>query len=526
MSLAKKCYRPLSDLLQGLLDNNQCPEVSVSGIAIDSRAVRVGDCFIGLKGTMTDGAHYIEQSIASGAVAVLVDKATEVKIDQAEIAIPVLYIKNLSAMVSEIAGRFYGLPSQQLKIAAFTGTNGKTTCTQLYTQLMAKVIVDGEEVNPAYIGTTGYAAAKSKLKNKPEAAFENNYSSHQLTTPDAVSAQRILAELLNSGSQYIAMEASSHSLDQHRLTAVDIDAAVFTNLSRDHLDYHQTIENYAAAKASLFAMPSVKTAVINFDDAVGQQIIAQLRADITLLTFSLDNKAADIYCTDIAISASGISALVKTPWGSGKLRSSLLGEFNLGNLLAVVAVACAQGAEFDECLQVLPELRSVTGRMELVSSEMQPRVVVDYAHTPDALEKALVALKSHCKGKLWVVFGCGGNRDSGKREQMGKIAVQYADRVVVTNDNPRFEAPEKIAQQIIKGIETDVDVELDRRRAIATCIIQAEKQDIVLIAGKGHENYQIIENNRIAFSDQEEALAALKTAQLNSSVSIEGGGVK
>lgn len=156
---------------------------------------------------------------------------------------------------------------------------------------------------------------------------------------------------------------------------------------------------------------------------------------------------------------------------------------------------------------------------------MQPRVVVDYAHTPDALEKALVALKSHCKGKLWVVFGCGGNRDSGKREQMGKIAVQYADRVVVTNDNPRFEAPEKIAQQIIKGIEADVDVELDRRRAIATCIIQAEKQDIVLIAGKGHENYQIIENNRIAFSDQEEALAALKTAQLNSSVSIEGGGL-
>jgi UDP-N-acetylmuramoyl-L-alanyl-D-glutamate--2,6-diaminopimelate ligase len=471
----------------------------------------------------TDGAHYIEQSIASGAVAVLVDRMTEVNINQSEISVPLLYIKDLTSQVSEIAGRFYGHPSHKLQVTAFTGTNGKTSCTQLYSQLMARVAIAGDSIKPAYVGTTGYAVVESKLKNKPDTAFQNKQASHQLTTPDAVSAQRILAELLNNDAQYIALEASSHSLVQHRLKAVDIDVAVFTNLSRDHLDYHKTIENYAAAKASLFEMSSVNTAVINLDDVVGQKIIAKLRSDITLLTFSLKNKAADIYCSDITLSASGINAMIQTPWGDGEIQSSLLGQFNVSNLLAVIAVACSQGAELSDCLRVLPELQSIPGRMQLVSTDMQPQVVVDYAHTPDALEKALQALKPYCDGKLWVIFGCGGNRDSGKREQMGRIAAQYADKVVVTNDNPRFEAPEKIAQQILQGIEADVEVELDRGRAIATCIIQANKQDIILIAGKGHENYQIIENNRIAFSDQEEALAALETAQLNASASIEGG---
>jgi UDP-N-acetylmuramoyl-L-alanyl-D-glutamate--2,6-diaminopimelate ligase len=237
----------------------------------------------------------------------------------------------------------------------------------------------------------------------------------------------------------------------------------------------------------------------------------------------LDNSSADLYCSEITLSATGIEATINTPWGSGKLKSNLLGQFNLSNLLAVIAVACSKGAELDDCLKVVPELLAVSGRMELVSAHMQPQVVVDYAHTPDALEKALQALKPYCNGRLWVIFGCGGNRDNGKREQMGKIADQYADRVVITNDNPRFEAPEKIVQQILEGIDGEADVELDRRRAIATSIIQAEKQDIVLIAGKGHENYQILGSSRIAFSDQEEALAALETAQLNSSPSIEGG---
>jgi UDP-N-acetylmuramoyl-L-alanyl-D-glutamate--2,6-diaminopimelate ligase len=523
MSLAKKCYIPLSNLLTGLTDSAQLPEVDVSGVTIDSRAVVEGDCFIALKGTVTDGAHYIQQSISAGAVAVLVDEASEVDINRSNISVPVVSIKNLTQWVSQIAGRFYSDPSHILNIAAFTGTNGKTTCSQLYAQLMASVSIAGDTVKSAYIGTNGYATAEPQLKKNVTTVFTDKCRGHQLTTPDAVSAQRILAELADGGSQYIALEASSHSLVQYRLQAVQIDTAVFTNLSRDHLDYHQTIENYAAAKASLFALPSVKTAVINMDDAVGKQIIADLRTDICRLTYSLKNQAADIYCKDIVYSASGSSATIQTPWGSGKLKSSLLGEFNLSNLLAVIAAACAQGAVLQDCLLAVATLQAVTGRMELISSTIQPQVIVDYAHTPDALEKALCALKPFCEGNLWLVFGCGGNRDIGKRKEMGAVASQYADKVVITNDNPRFEAPEKIAQQILEGISCDVEIELDRSRAIATSIIQADKQDIVLIAGKGHENYQIIENSRIAFSDQEEALAALETAQLNGSASIEGG---
>ena len=523
MSLAKKCYIPLSNLLSGLTNSAQLPEVDVSGVTIDSRAVVEGDCFIALKGTVTDGAHYIQQSISAGAVVVLVDEASEVDINRSNISVPVVSINNLTQWVSQIAGRFYSDPSHILNIAAFTGTNGKTTCSQLYAQLMASVSVAGDTVKSAYIGTTGYAIADPQLKKNVSTVFTDKSRGHQLTTPDAVSAQRILAELADGGSQYIALEASSHSLVQYRLQAVQIDTAVFTNLSRDHLDYHQTIENYAAAKASLFALPSVKTAVINMDDAVGKQIIADLRTDICRLTYSLKNQAADIYCKEIVYSASGSSATIQTPWGSGKLKSSLLGEFNLSNLLAVIATACAQGAVLQDCLLAVATLQAVTGRMELISSTIQPQVIVDYAHTPDALEKALCALKPFCEGNLWLVFGCGGNRDIGKRKEMGAVASQYADKVVITNDNPRFESPEKIAQQILEGISCDVEIELDRRRAIATSIIQADKQDIVLIAGKGHENYQIIENSRIAFSDQEEALAALETAQLNGSASIEGG---
>lgn len=523
MSLARKCYISLSDLLQGLVDADQLPQVDISGVTIDSRAVKSGDCFIALKGTVTDGAHYIQQSILDGAVAVLVDESTEVEIDRSNSAVPILRINKLTQLASEIAGRFYGRPSQQLNIAAFTGTNGKTTCSQLYAQLMARVPIYGDSVRSAYIGTIGYGIAESESENKPEEAFKSKQDGHQLTTPNAVSAQRILAELSNNGAQYIALEASSHSLVQHRLAAVQIDTAIFTNLTRDHLDYHKTIESYAAAKASLFELPSVKTAIINLDDAIGEQIISGLRSDISLVTFSLDNKTADIYCLDCSFSAAGTNATIQTPWGSGSLNTTLLGQFNLSNLLAVIATACMHGARLEDCLKVVSTLKAVSGRMELVSSVMQPQVIVDYAHTPDALEKALQALKPYCLGKLWVIFGCGGNRDGGKREEMGRVANQYADKVVITNDNPRFEAPEEIAQQILKAVSGDVEVELDRGRAIATSIIQAEKQDIVLIAGKGHENYQIIGSTAIAFSDQEEALAALETAQLNHSPSIEGG---
>lgn len=525
MTLAKKCFVSLESLIQGFAVDTVDSTISVSGIAIDSRLVKPGDCFIALKGAVTDGAHYIDQAVASGAVAVLVDRLSEVSIDQDNIGASIVAIDNLSYHLSEIAGRFYNNPSQSMNVVAFTGTNGKTTCSLLFSQLLARALVLGERQKSSYIGTTGYGVAEPHASNSSDNLFKAKLSgSTQLTTPDAVSVQRILAELANNGTDSVALEASSHSLVQYRLQSVEIDTAVFTNLSRDHLDYHKDLQSYAAAKARLFEMPSVKTAIINLDDSVGGQIAANLQPEIQLITFSLDNQIADIYCSHIELDASGINAQLVTPWGEGRIKSSLIGGFNLSNLLAVIAAACVQGVSLDNCLQLLPELQAAPGRMQSVSINAEPQVIVDYAHTPDALEKVLQAIKPYCLGQLWLVFGCGGNRDSGKRIEMGKIANQFADKIIITNDNPRFEQPELIAEQIIQGIDKDVKVELDRRRAISTSIIQAESQDIILIAGKGHEDYQIIGDTKLPFSDYQEALIALETVE-SSREHLNKGGV-
>jgi len=520
MSLAKKQGFNIAQLLADIVSAERCPQLTVSGVTIDSRKVQAGDCFVALKGAVTDGASYIEQAIARGAVAVLVDESSEMSIDAASLAVPVLRIKNLSTWVSKIAGRFYANPSQQLNLVAFTGTNGKTTCSRLYAQLMAEI----GQSKSAFIGTTGYGMVESQQAQSIDAAFKSNrITDTGLTTPDAVAVQRILAELRAAGAEQVALEASSHSLVQHRIADLHIDTAVFTNLSRDHLDYHADLDSYAAAKAQLFSMPSIKTAVINIDDKVGSEMIAGLNADLKVLTFSLEDVTADIYCAAICLSAQGISATVTTPWGQGQLHSTLLGKFNLSNLLAVIAVAGAQGVALDQCLQALPQLTSVPGRMQLVATDLQPKVIVDYAHTPDALEKALQALKPHCSGQLWVIFGCGGDRDAGKRSEMGGIAQRYADKVVITNDNPRTESPQQIANHILEGIQGQVTVELDRREAIFSAIQQAADQDIVLIAGKGHENYQIIGAERFPFSDQKEARLALQAAENSAQMETKGG---
>jgi len=524
MTLAKKYLVSLETLVEGFSTDTLNSTVSVSGLTIDSRLVKQGDCFVALKGTQTDGAHFIEQAIGAGAVAVLVDAQSELLVDQSRLSVPVLGINQLTSRLSEIAGRFYGNPSHDMDVVAFTGTNGKTTCSLLYAQLLAKAKVMGEQQKSSFIGTTGYGVAKPQSANTSDQLFKAKRSGDiQLTTPDAVSVQRIMAELAMNGSQSVALEASSHSLVQCRLESIEIDIAVFTNLSRDHLDYHPDLESYAAAKARLFELPSVQTAIINLDDAAGVEIAANLPSAMQLITFSLDNQAADIHCQRIDLDASGIRAQLVTPWGEGEIVSSLIGSFNLSNLLAVVAAACARGVTLENCLQLLPELQAAPGRMQSVSVSAEPQVIIDYAHTPDALEKALQAIKPYCLGQLWLVFGCGGNRDTGKRIEMGKIADQYADRIIVTNDNPRFEQPEQIAEQIIEGIDGDVNVELDRRRAISTSIMQAESQDIILIAGKGHEDYQIIGDTRLSFSDQQEALIALEAVLASREHHNKGG---
>lgn len=524
MSLAEKHAVYLSDLLIDIVNPDLCPELKITGLSIDSRQIKNGDCFVALKGNMTDGANYMQQAIDQGAVVALVDETSDVTIDAPKVGIPVLWIKNLSSTVSKIAGRFYSYPSRKTKLVAFTGTNGKTTCSRLYAQLISDIDAVNQEINAAYIGTTGYGLINDQsiqLDNDASIKKEKNIG---LTTPDAVSVQRIMAELTHLGANYIAMEASSHSLVQHRIADLDINTAVFTNLSRDHLDYHKDLESYAAAKAKLFAMPSIETAIINIDDKVGRKIAADLNADIRLLTFSLENKQADVHCTSICMSIEGIDATIVTPWGDGRLRSPLVGDFNLSNLLTVITVACSQGYSLSKCLPVVPQLAAVPGRMEMVSMDYKPKVIVDYAHTPDALEKVLSALKSHCSGQLWVIFGCGGDRDTGKRSQMGKVADTYADRVVITNDNPRNEIPEQIVEHILQGIDGEVTIDLGRASAISNSIKQANDDDIILIAGKGHENYQIVGNQRLPFSDYEQAMLALNNHDDN--IAATKGGAK
>ena len=511
MSLTQSLQMTLTDLLHNIVRPDQCPTVSISGLTMDSRLVCPGDCFIAVKGSVTNGAKYIDEAIDRGAAAVLLDAQIDLGCAYTEMGTPILRIQGLSPLVSEIAGHFYGNPSQQMNLVAITGTNGKTTCCRLYAQLLAQITSSEKRAASAFIGTTGYAMAQSSNRQPEHGLYESEQPKETgLTTPDAVSMQRILAELLQDGAQQVALEASSHSLVQYRIAGLNIDTAVFTNLSRDHLDYHKDLDSYAAAKASLFAMASVKRAVINWDGPVGRNIVGSLQPSVEVLTISLENTAADIYCSAMAFNSQGITASVVTPWGQGVLNSSLLGQFNLTNLLTVVAVAGMQGIGLQDILQAIPKLNSVPGRMQRIGGELKPVVIIDYAHTPDALEKALQALRGHCSGQLWVIFGCGGDRDSGKRAAMGEIAQRYADQVVVTSDNPRTEPPQQIVDHILQGIQGEVIVELDRRQAIVTSIQSAAEEDIVLIAGKGHENYQVIGVDCFPFSDQTEARMALQ----------------
>ncbi len=495
----------LSDLLSDFVDLSYCPETAIYGLTLDSREVKPGDLFIAVKGTQTDGAKYITQAIEQGAVAVVVDAAEQTSA-QAALSVPVIAVPTLNEFVSDIAGAFYAHPSRQMAVTAITGTNGKTTCAQLLANLFELL---GEPAG--CVGTIGYGSAGNAVAEL-ESDGETS-ASDILTTPDAVAMQRILGEMRDRGTRRVAIEASSHGLVQRRIAGLQIDTAVFTNLSRDHLDYHGDLNSYVAAKARLFGMAGLKHAVINLDDNVGRLILANLDPAVDGITYSFENHTADIHCDRIELSASSISAELVTPWGPGRLTSPLLGKFNLANLLAVIGAAGMQGFKLDDILSAAAKLKAVPGRMEVVDPNASQLVVVDYAHTPDALDKALRALRLQCKGKLWVVFGCGGDRDKGKRAEMGRVADQLADRVVVTSDNPRSESPQQIINQVLLGVTRKVLAVTDRRDAIRAAINAAAADDIVLIAGKGHEAYQIVAANRLPFSDLAEARLALRQKQ-------------
>ena len=507
VALNRPIARSLGSLMPEVLFPEELINLKISGLCLDSRLVKSGDLFIAIPGSSHDGRDYIRSSLKAGAEVVLVH-ADGFFLQEHDRVVP---IPSLNKKISEISGRFYSDPSHNIALTGVTGTNGKTTCTQLLAQLFS---LTG---NPAgVIGTLGYGCVKNGI---------SELSGEGMTTPDPITLQAVLASFVYRNIGKAVMEVSSHSLSQFRVHGLLFDTAVFTNLSHDHLDYHGDFTSYSAAKKQLFAMPNLQNAVINGDDLVGLEITKELPLSVNVVTFSLVNPRATIYAKDISLSASGIEANICTPWGNGMLRSQLVGRFNLLNLLAVIGAACCQGLVFEEAIRLIPQLTAAPGRMEIISGLdssgdvkiSEPMIVVDFAHTPDALKNTLETLQQFCHGKLWCVFGCGGDRDKAKRPKMGNIASQLADQVVVTNDNPRGESPETIINEILSDVtfkaNTDrlsVHVIPDRRKAINFAVQSATKKDIVLVAGKGHELYQFVGDKMVPFSDQVEVILALQ----------------
>jgi UDP-N-acetylmuramoyl-L-alanyl-D-glutamate--2,6-diaminopimelate ligase len=408
-------------------------------------------------------------------------------------------VAGLREHASTIADRFFGSPSRGLSVAGITGTNGKTTCAYLLAQALE---IAGSPA--AYMGTIG--------TGRPQALTVS-----PLTTGDAVTVQRTLARLKAGGAGSVAMEVSSHAIDQCRVGAVRFRTAAFTNLTRDHLDYHGSMDSYGATKARLFMREDLESRVINVDDAFGRQLAIDPRGRGRLIVTSRGHHshartpAGFVRAMHTELSARGIGLEFDSSWGAGSLVSPLVGDFNVDNLLTVIGILLDWGMTPDQATQALARVHAAPGRMETFGGGPAPLAVVDYAHTPDALRKALSSARAHCSGRLVVVFGCGGDRDAGKRPLMGGIAAELADDIVITDDNPRNESPGVITQGIAAGIPAGrpFRVEHDRARAIRDTLADADANDVVLIAGKGHEDYQIIGSERRAFSDQQVVAAAL-----------------
>ncbi len=466
------------------------PNPQITGLTLDSRTVQPGDLFFALAGTHTHGEIYIDTALQKGAVAIL-KETSGASVERLAGDIPCLNLPNLSQQVGNIAAQFYDHPTRHLKIIGVTGTNGKTSITHFIAQLLHSHSPCG------LIGTLGnglYGALQPGLH----------------TTPDAIQLQSLFAQWREQSVPWAVMEVSSHALVQGRVNGITFDTAVFTNLSRDHLDYHQTMEAYGEAKQRLFHTPQLRTAVINYDDPYGQHLLAHLPSSVTPLTYSIQHASADFYANILHSDTTGSELEIQTPQGSGQVHSPLLGQFNVSNLLAALAVLLNLGRPLTDLLQSLHTLRPVPGRMEHFGQPHQPTVIVDYAHTPDALQQTLTALRPHCHSNLWCIFGCGGNRDRGKRPLMGDIAQRYADKVILTNDNPRHEEPQTILDDILQGMTTPpVAIIPDRSQAIRDILQQATKDDIIVIAGKGHEDYQQIGDQRLPFSDRQLVISLL-----------------
>ena len=487
---------------------NQTASILVSEMTLDSRAVKAGYVFVALRGTQVHGLNYAKTAEQSGAVAVLWEY--EENVDMPELSIPTIAIKELPASLGGIAARLYDYSSQDLQIVGITGTDGKTSVSHFLAQAM-----NASNELCSVIGTLGIGSPKSLEK-----------ATH--TTPDVISVHRNLHRLSTRGSRCVAMEVSSHALDQQRVAAVDFDVAVLTNLTRDHLDYHGTVEAYADAKMRLFVEHQPKAVVVNLNDAFG------VRISETLQQSSLDNgpsvyryaiaedgldaknhSAKTILATNAQFNHLGLSADIGFQGETYHLQAGVLADFNLSNLLAAIGTLIALGTEPAEAVAMVSKVETVPGRIEKVTvlndEEAGFLTVVDYAHTAGALESVLKALQAHCTGRLICVFGCGGDRDKGKRPLMAATAERLADVVIVTDDNPRFEDTKQIMRGILSGFDQpeNVLVQHDRAKAIREAVGMASNGDVVLVAGKGHEKFQLVQGKELPFDDRQEIRGAL-----------------
>jgi UDP-N-acetylmuramoyl-L-alanyl-D-glutamate--2,6-diaminopimelate ligase len=482
----------LTELLAGSVGPGQ--DRKINGLTLDSRKIVPGEAFIALSGANQHGLKHAAQALERGAKVILYDPSG----GGAELAAgltgaPLLAVENLGWKLGELAARFYGDPSGLLNVVGITGTNGKTSCSQFLSQLLPDCGV---------IGTLGWGEW-----GKLNATLN--------TTPDALAVQHMLAELLKQGKKTVAMEVSSHGLEQGRVNGVRFLGAVFTNISRDHLDYHGTMEAYVDAKLSLLRQPGLAFAAVNLDDEYSGQILAAVPDGVAVWGYSRTGKTLgkgeNLQAENIRHEPGGIGFDVCWRAHRVTVRTSLVGDFNIDNCLGVLSVMLAIGEPIEQAALKLKKLAPVPGRMERFGGHDQPRVFVDYAHTPDALDKVLSSASEHCRQDLWVVFGCGGNRDRGKRAEMGAIASRWADHVIITDDNPRAENGQDIVTDILAGCrKTRVRVVRDRKQAIESAIAEAGANDWIVIAGKGHEDYQEIAGLRYPFSDAEAVQRALE----------------
>lgn len=483
----------------GPLPDHAALDSEVKGLSTNSLACQPGDLFIGMPGTRVDGGDFWAGAIGLGAIAAVVSPAAAAKAVNPGTDACIIVAQDMVKVCAQLAVTFYQQPTQTMQMVGVTGTNGKTTTTHLI-----EFFLNQAEQPTALMGTL-------------YARWPNYQQTAAHTTPFAVELQRQLAEARSAGCEYGVMEVSSHALAQGRVLGCSFEVGVFTNLTQDHLDFHRDMEDYFAAKALLFSANYLKgRAIVNQDDAYGQKLIQQ--ADRSRLwSYSTHDSSADLWTGDLTYGPGGVSGTLHTPAGSATFTSPLVGQFNLSNLLAAVGAVLHLGLSLEQVVASLPNFRGVPGRMEQVqiAPGQDVSVIVDYAHTPDSLENLLRAARPFIAENLICVFGCGGDRDRTKRPLMGKIAADLADRVIVTSDNPRTEDPQRILEDILTGIPEAVQplVIADRAAAIRTAILQARPGDGVLLAGKGHEDYQILGTEKIHFDDREQAAAALQERQ-------------